>query len=268
MEKINLNNNIQMPAMGIGGWSQKKDAILEALSIGYRLIDTAAQYGNEAEVGAAIKESGIEREKIFLVTKLWTQDIRDRRVRAAFMESLQRLDTDYVDLYLIHWPAEGFEEAWLEMEELYKEGKIKAIGVSNFEPHHLEALVDAGATVVPAVNQVESHPYFSNKDVIEYCRKHGIVPEAWCPLGGPGSSELKDERIQSIAERHHKTTAQIILRWHLQRGVVTIPKSSKLERMKQNFDVFDFLLSDEDMSLINSLDCGKRLGAHPDTFDF
>ncbi len=268
MEYVELNNSISMPMLGIGGWSQKKDAILEALNIGYRLIDTAAQYGNEPEIGKAIIASGIDRKEIFLSTKLWTQDVRDHRVREAFEESLERLETDYIDLYLIHWPAEGFEDAWLEMEKLYDEGKIRAIGVSNCERHHLDSLIEKGASVVPVINQVEAHPYFSNKEIVDCCKDIGIVPEAWCPLGGPGSSEITDERICEIAGKHRKTEAQVILRWHIQKGVVVIPKSANPDRMRQNIDVFDFELTDVDMAVIDSLDCGRRLGPHPDTFDF
>lgn len=268
MEYVELNNGVIMPMLGIGGWSQKADAILEAINIGYRLIDTAAQYGNEAEIGKAIKESGIDRKEIFLSTKLWTQDVRDHRVREAFEESLDRLETDYIDLYLIHWPAEGFEDAWLEMEKLYREGRIKAVGVSNCEEHHLDSLIENGASVIPAVNQVEAHPYFSNKEIIDCCKRREIIPEAWCPLGGPGSSELSDEKINDIADRYGKTVAQVILRWHIQNGVVIIPKSANPERMRQNIDVFDFKIADEDMTIISNLDAGRRLGPHPDKFDF
>ncbi|WP_026496489.1 aldo/keto reductase [Butyrivibrio sp. WCD3002] len=268
MQYLKLNNGVSMPVIGIGGWSQKKENIIDALNVGYRMIDTAAQYGNESEVGGAIRDFGVGRGDIFLTTKLWTQDIREHRVKEAFEESLNRLGTDYVDLYLIHWPAEGFENAYLEMEKLYKEGKVRAIGVSNFEKHHLDALVQNGASVVPVVNQVEIHPYFSNSEIVDECNKRGTVPEAWCPLGGPGSSEMNDEKIQGVAEKYDKTIAQIILRWHIQRGVAVIPKSSNPERMKQNFDVFDFELDSRDMDIINELDCGKRLGAHPDNFDF
>ena len=268
MEYVSLNNGIKMPMVGIGGWAQKKENIIEAFNAGYRLVDTAAQYGNEPEVGAAIKESGLRREDIFLTTKLWTKDIREHRVRAAFEESLDRLQVDYIDLYLIHWPAEGFEDAWLEMEKLYKEGLIRSIGVSNFEKHHLDEIKKYGASVMPEVNQVEIHPYLSNSKIVECCKSEGIVPEAWCPLGGPGSSEMTDVKIKSIANKYGKTQAQVILRWHIQKGVVVIPKSSNPGRMSQNIDVFDFTLDSEDMHIIDSLECGKRLGAHPDTFDF
>ncbi len=265
---IYLNNDIKIPSIGMGGWAQKKEQILMALESGYRLLDTAAQYGNEEEFGAAIRETEVKREDIFLVTKLWTEDIRNKRVRDAFEESLTRLGTEYVDLYLIHWPAEGYEKAWLEMEKLYREGKIKAIGVSNFEKHHLESLKQNGATIVPSVNQVESHPYFRNQDVIDYCRSLGIIPEAWCPIGGPGKKETNEKIILEIAGEHGKTAPQIILRWQYQRGVIAIPKTSHFERMEENRNIFDFDLSLEEMEKINSLDRGARLGADPDHFDF
>ena len=268
MNRIRLNNGIEIPQLGIGGWAQKAEEIAEAIRQGYRLIDTAAQYGNEEEVGKAVRSSDIGREEVFLTSKLWTEDIRQRRTGKAFEESLKRLKTDYLDLFLIHWPAEGYQEAWLEMEKLYAEGRVRSIGVSNFEPHHLKALIDAGAEITPAVNQVELHPYFSNREVSKACKDSRIYMEAWCPLGGPGSGEMKDETIAGIADSHGKTPAQIILRWHIQNDVIVIPKSSKVERMKENFDVFDFSLSEEEMRLIDALERGKRLGAHPDHFDF
>ncbi len=257
-----------MPMIGIGGWAQKKENIVEALSAGYRMIDTAAQYGNEPEIGAAMAASEVRREDIFLTTKLWTQDVRERRVREAFEESLTRLGTDYVDLYLIHWPAEGFEEAYLVMEELYREKKIRALGVSNCESHHIDSIMSKGASVMPAVNQVEIHPYFPNCEIVDYCKEQGIVPEAWCPIGGPGSTELSDEKINEIAKRHGKTPAQVILRWHIQRGVVVIPKSSNPGRMRENLDIFNFEFDEDEMKCIDQLDCDRRLGPHPDTFDF
>ncbi len=268
MEFITLNNGVQMPCIGMGGWAQKSENIIDAINVGYRLIDTAAQYENEAEIGKAVAECGVPRDKLFVTTKLWTEDIRQRRVKEAFKESLNRLGLEYIDLYIIHWPAAGFEEAYLVMEELYREGFIKAIGVSNFEVHHLDELTLAGATITPAVDQIESHPYFTNDVVVEECKKRGIVPEAWCPLGGPGSGELNDDVIKQIAKIHNKTTAQVIVRWHYQRGVVAIPKTSNPERASVNRDVFDFILSEDEMKMISGLDKGLRLGAHPDNFDF
>lgn len=173
-----LNNGITIPQLGIGGFAQSKENILDALETGYRLIDTAAQYGNEDAVGFAIKESGIDRKEIFLTTKLWTEDIRQGRTREAFFDSLKRLQTEYVDLYLIHWPAVGFEKAWVEMTRLYQEGYIRAVGVSNFHLHHLDELKKV-SDIVPAVNQIESHPYFHNQELIDCCREREIAVEAW-----------------------------------------------------------------------------------------
>lgn len=267
-EMITLNNGVNIPAIGIGGWAQKKQNICDAIDIGYRMIDTAAQYGNESEIGDAISESGVSRSEIFITTKLWTQDIRDREVESALEKSLKNLRTDYVDLYLIHWPAFGFEEAWLKMEKLHKEGKIRAIGISNFEPHHLEELKMFGANIVPVINQIESHPYFSNQPLIDYMSERTVVSEAWCPLGGPQSGEMQDSIINNIAQKYGKSPAQIMLRWHVQRNVIVIPKSSNIVRMKENIDIFDFELDDDDMSQIKKLEQGRRLGAHPDNFNF
>lgn len=267
-KRVALNNGIYIPSIGMGGWAQTKEQILTALDVGYRLLDTAAQYGNEEEFGAALSECDIDRSEVFLTTKLWTEDIRKHRVRESFFESLKRLKTDYIDLYLIHWPAEGYEDAWLEMEELYEEKKIRAIGVSNFEIKHLENLKNKGASVKPAVNQIEIHPYFQNNKIVEYCKSEGILSEAWCPIGGPDNMESKDENIIQIANKYNKTPQQVILRWHCQRGVVTIPKTSKKERMIQNMDIYDFELDINEFELINSLDANKRLGANPNNFDF
>ncbi len=265
---LRLNNGIYIPPIGMGGWSQKKDQILMALDVGYRLLDTAAQYGNEDEFGAALSESGIHRNEIFLTTKLWTDDVRAHRTRDAFQESLERLRTDYVDLYLIHWPAEGYEDAWIEMEKLYTEKKIRAIGVSNFEIKHLESLKSHGASIKPCVNQIEIHPYFRNEMIVDYCRDEDILSEAWCPIGGPDNMESKDEHIIEIANEHNKTPQQIILRWHFQRGIIAIPKTSRVERMLENKDIFDFELNADEFEIINSLDMNKRLGANPNNFDF
>lgn len=267
MEYIRLNNGMEMPQLGIGGFSQSEDAIETALSLGYRLIDTAAQYENEEQVGAAIRNSSVGRDEIFLTTKLWTEDIRQNRTREAFFESLQRLKTDYVDLYLLHWPAEGFERAWLEMEKLQKEGYIRAIGVSNFHPKHFVKLEET-ASVSPVVNQVESHPRFNNRNLIIFCEKKDIRTEAWCPFGGTGARMLQNTTLLELAEKYQRTSAQIILRWDIQRGVIVIPRSAHRERMQENMQIFDFILSEEDMEKIDGLDAGRRLGADPENFLF
>lgn len=268
MEFYTLNNGVLIPKVGMGGWAQSKETILDAIKNGYTLIDTAAQYGNEEAVGEAIKESGVLRDKLFVCTKLWTDDIREHRTEKAFYESLSRLGLDYIDLFLIHWPAFGFEDAYIIMEDLYKKGYIRAIGVSNFEPHHLSALTEYGACVVPAVNQIELHPYFLNADSSEFSKNIGTYVEAWCPLGGPRSGELSDNVIKEISIKYHKTEAQVILRWHIQRNIIAIPKTSHIDRMKSNIEVFDFELTEEEITRITELDSGRRLGAHPDSFKF
>lgn len=267
MNYITLNNGILIPQLGIGGFAQDTDAIVQAIRLGYRLIDTAAQYGNEEQIGLAIQKCDVAREEMFLSTKLWTDDIRKRRTQDAFFESLERLQVDYVDLYLIHWPTEGYPEAWLEMEKLYREGYVRAIGVSNFHHIHLQQ-IEQVATVKPAVNQIESHPGFHNQELVDHCRKQNIHIEAWCPLGGAYGHILEDKTIIEIADRYGKTPAQIVLRWHMQRGIITFPKSSHVERMKTNLDIFDFVLSEDDMERIMFLDTGCRIGADPENFDF
>jgi diketogulonate reductase-like aldo/keto reductase len=272
MKNIKLNNGIEIPQLGLGVFQTPKgedtvNAVKWALEAGYRHIDTAKVYGNEADVGQAILESKVPREEIFLTTKLWNDDIRAERTKEAFEESLKALKTDYVDLYLIHWPVDGFQDAWKDMEDLYHEGKIKAIGVSNFHPHHLQELAKT-ATVKPVIDQLESHPYMNNQKVIDYCKENGIQPEVWSPLGGKDAAPLADPKIGEIAEKYNKTPAQVIIRWHIQRGVVVLPKSVHQERILSNFDVFDFKLSDEDMQSINALDRNQRVGSDPDNFDF
>ncbi|OOB79469.1 MAG: glyoxal reductase [Epulopiscium sp. Nuni2H_MBin003] len=272
--EFTLNNGMKMPAIGLGVWQTEKgsetvDAVKSALNVGYRHIDGAMIYKNEAEVGTGIKESGVNRDEIFLTTKLWNTDTRNRTVAKAYQTSLDTLGLDIVDLYLIHWAVDGYVEAWSELEKLYDEKKIKSIGVSNFQIHHLEEIAKT-AKYVPAVNQIESHPYFANQELINYCQQKGIIVTAYCPLGGArsGGSILKDPVITEIADKIKKTPAQVILRWHLQRGVVAIPKSKSPERIKENFDVFDFSLSDEDMNKISALNTNIRHNADPDNVTF
>ncbi|MGL6201271.1 MAG: aldo/keto reductase [Lachnospiraceae bacterium] len=269
---IRLNNSVEMPMLGLGVWQSEfgkatEDAVKWALEAGYRHIDTAMIYQNEESVGKGIKESKVAREEIFLTTKLWNDDVRAGNTLQAFERSLQRLAVDYVDMYLIHWPVDGFTEAWRVMEDLYQQGKIKAIGVSNFHQTHLEKL-NSEAKVVPAINQIESHPMFHNQKLIDYCQGKGIAVSAWSPLGGSQGNLLKDERLLKMADKYNKTTAQIILRWDIQREIVVIPKSVHKERIISNMKIFDFELSQEDMDTINSLNQDKRTGADPDNFDF
>lgn len=267
-----LNNDVLIPQVGLGVFQTPDgrttvDAVHAALECGYRHIDTASIYGNEKSVGEAISTSGVPREDVFITTKLWNEDIRRHRTMDAFQESLDRLGTDYVDLYLIHWPAEGWQDAWDAMQEIYRSGRAHAIGVSNFAKNHLDELL-ANTDVKPAVNQIESSPTFPNQDMVDYCHALGIAVEAWSPLGGTGSDLLKDERLIEIGEKYGKSSAQVVIRWHLQRDVIVLPKSVHNTRIQQNIHVFDFELDDEDMRRISAMDTGTRNGADPNDFDF
>ncbi|WP_195276404.1 aldo/keto reductase [Anaerotruncus rubiinfantis] len=272
MQEVSLNNGVKIPQFGLGVFKtpegeQTVSAVKWALEAGYRHIDTAKVYGNEKGVGLGIQESKVPREEIFLTTKLWNDDIRAGRTREAFAESLAALQTDYVDLYLIHWPADGYERAWAVMEELYQEGKIKAIGVSNFQKRHLECL-EKTAKIAPAVNQIEAHPYFSNQELIDYCKARRIVVEAYRPLGGTGGNLLEDETLRALAQKYERTPAQIALRWAIQRDTVVVAKSTHQERIVSNMKIFDFVLSDTDMETIDGLNRNTRLGSDPDNFNF
>lgn len=266
-----LNNGLKMPWLGFGVFQIEdggsvESAVRTALDVGYRSIDTAAIYKNEAGVGQAIKDSGIAREDIFLTTKVWNDAQRDNSVAQAFEDSLERLGTDYVDLYLVHWPvANCYEATWKEMEKIYQSGRAKAIGVSNFQIHHLKDIL-ATAEVVPAVNQVEFHPRLRQPELMQFCKDNKIQLEAWSPLMQGHLGE--ESEIVALAEKYGKTPAQIILRWDIQHEVVTIPKSATPSRIAENAQVFDFELSQDDMAVLDALDQGKRFGPDPDTFDF
>ena len=270
--ELQLNNGTAIPQLGFGVFraqdgTETESAVRWALEAGYRHIDTAKIYGNEVSVGRALRDSGLPREKVFLTTKLWTKDVRAKRTRQAFEESLEALQTDYLDLYLIHWPAEGFAQAWAEMEQLYWDGRVRAIGVSNFHRHHLEEL-SRTAQIQPMVNQIESHPYLTNQPLINYCQGQGITVEVWSPLGGGKANLLEDQTILTLAQKYNRTPAQIVIRWHLQRGVAVMPKSVHQERIISNRQVFDFTLLDEDMDVIQKLNCDLRVGSDPDNFTF
>lgn len=266
-----LNSGVEMPWLGLGvhgldDGPEVEQAVLHALEIGYRSIDTATIYKNERGVGRAIRESGIPREDIFLTTKIWNDDQREKRPLAAFRESLKRLDTEYVDLYLVHWPVEGcYKATWREMERIYQSGHVKAIGVSNFMQHHLEDLLN-DSRIVPSVNQVEFHPRLIQRELLAYCRNHDIRVEAWSPL--MHGEVVTEPIVMKVAEEYSRTPAQIVLRWDLQHGVVTIPKSGNAERIAENAQIFDFELSQEDMEQLDALDEGRRIGPDPFAFDF
>mgnify|MGYP002625337996 CR=1 FL=1 len=250
-----LSNNIKMPAIGFGTYkSGNEDETAEivsyALKVGYRQIDTASFYGNEIGIGKGIKNSGIDREEIFIVTKIWNYDHGYENTIKACNESLKKLQVEYLDLYLIHWPNELNAETWRALEYLYQCGKVKAIGVCNFKIGHLEELKKT-AQIMPMVNQIEIHPLSAKEEMLQYCQKNNIQLVAWSPImrGRVFSNEL----IIGLSEKYKKTIAQIILRWHVQRGVIPIPKSSNKERIKENLNIFDFEISNEDMKIINSL---------------
>lgn len=269
---ITLNNGTVIPQVGLGVFQTPDgettvNAVQTALENGYRHIDTAMIYRNEASVGEGIRRAGVPREDFFLTTKLWNDDIRAHRGLDAFQESLDRLGLDYVDLYLIHWPADGWQQAWEDLQTIYASGRAKAIGVSNFQQHHIEELLK-NSDVVPAVDQIESSPQFTNQELIDFLAGKGIHAEAWSPLGGTGGNLLAEPVLTEIGAKYGKSAAQVVIRWHIQRGVVVLPKSTHAERIKQNFDVFDFNLSDEDMAAVTALNTGHRNGADPDNFDF
>ncbi|UOQ86684.1 aldo/keto reductase [Gracilibacillus salinarum] len=266
-----LNNGTEIPAIGLGVYKAEAgeevyQAVKSALELGYRHIDTASLYGNEEGVGQAIKDSDVPREEIFVTTKVWNDEQGYEKTKAAFTHSLERLQMDYVDLYLVHWPVPGkFKETYQALEEIYRDGKAKAIGVSNFEPHHLEELLET-AEVKPVVNQVELHPQLQQQAVREFCDKHNILVEAWAPLGK--ARYFDHEVLQKLANKYNKKPSQIIVRWQYQSGIITIPKSVHKERQRENVDIFDFELTEQDMNAMKTIDANNRLGAHPDEFDY
>jgi len=255
---VPLNNGVEMPLLGFGvfqmqGAEECERSVYEAIRTGYRLIDTAAAYGNEAAVGNAIKRSGVAREDLFVTTKLWIQDAGYASTKQAFERSLQRLQLEYLDLYLIHQPFGDVYGAWRAMEELYREGRMRAIGVSNFQPDRLMDLI-VHNQVLPAVNQIETHPFNQQLSTQKFLQDNQVQIESWGPFAEGKHNIFQNELLRSIADKHHKTVAQIILRWLTQRGVVAIPKSVREERIVENFNVFDVELSPEDMQAIATLD--------------
>lgn len=270
-----LHNGVEMPWFGLGVFKVEDgpelvEAVKSAIKAGYRSIDTAAIYGNEKAVGEGIregiKEAGISREDLFITSKVWNSDQGYETTLAAYEESLKKLELDYLDLYLVHWPVEGkYNDTWRALETLYKEERVRAIGVSNFQVHHLQDVL-AGAEIKPMINQVEYHPRLTQKELQAFCKEQGIQMEAWSPL--MQGQLLDNETLQEIAHKHGKTTAQIILRWDLQNEVVTIPKSTKEQRIIANADIFNFELTKEDMEKIDALNENHRVGPDPDNFDF
>jgi diketogulonate reductase-like aldo/keto reductase len=265
-----LNNGHKMPWLGFGVYKindgqEVEQAVRYALEAGYRSIDTAAAYENERGIGNAISESGIPREDIFLTTKVWNDAQREKRILAAFDESLKRLRTEYVDLYLVHWPVKGcYQETWQVMAEIYQSGRARAIGVSNYMVHHLEEIL-SDSQLVPAVNQIEFHPFLVQPELLKFCHEHKIQVEAWSPL--MRGQIVNESSVQKMAEKYDKTPAQIVLRWDLQHEVVTIPKSAHPDRIVENAKIFDFELSHADMEELDGLDEGKRVGPDPDNFN-
>jgi diketogulonate reductase-like aldo/keto reductase len=266
--KVILNNGIEMPVFGLGtylsGSSRKtKDVVMFALKLGYRHIDTARFYGNERDVGEAMKKSGIPREEIFVTTKLWNSDHGFNRALKAFEESLEDLDLDYVDLYLIHWPVQNLRnESWRALEKLQVEGKCRAIGVSNYTIGHVRELLDI-SPVMPAVNQVEFSPYLFQKDLLEFCRSNDIQLESYSPL--TKGRMLDDPRLFEIGKKYSKSPAQVLIRWTLQKEVIVIPKSSRKDRIRENADVFDFEISVEDMDRLDAFNKNLRVSWDPTT---
>ena len=258
MQNITLNNGIEMPLLGFGVFqvpdlNECESAVLDAIETGYRLYDTAAVYMNESAVGNAVRKSGVVREDLFITTKLWVQDTGFEKTKRAFERSLNRLQMDYLDLYLIHQPFGDIHGSWRAMEELYKAGKIRAIGISNFQPDRVMDII-AFNEVVPAVNQIETHPFNQQTEVHQFLEENNVQIESWGPFAEGKNNLFQNEVLHTIAEKHSKSVAQVVLRWLIQRGVVAIPKSVKKERIKENFNIFDFELSPADMEAFGILD--------------
>lgn len=268
MNFVTLNNGLKMPQLGFGVWQVDNDqaevAVAKAIEVGYTSIDTAMIYQNESGVGRAIQASSVPREELFITTKVWNSDQGYENTIRAFDDSLERLGLDYVDLYLIHWPTPEFDQyvdTYKALEKLYHDGRVKAIGVCNFDIEHLERILKE-CDVKPVLNQIECHPYLDQKELKDFCAKHEIFVEAWSPLQ-QGGEVLNEEIIQKIAKVHGKSPAQIVLRWHLQNNTIVIPKSVTPARIEENFNVFDFELSSNEMEEINKLNRNERKGPNP-----
>ena len=273
MINVKLNNGIEMPILGLGIYkiTDKKElynAVKWAVDSGYRKFDTAQFYDNERELGEAIRKTGIDREKVFITTKIWNTNQGYKSTRESFEESLKKLNMDYVDLLLIHWPGqkkERYLDTWRALENIYQIKKARAIGVSNFEIKHLNDIF-ANCVIAPVINQIERHPNLNRKELIEFCKSHNMNIEAWSPLAR--GKLIDNKTLESIAEKYNKTVAQIILRWNIENKIVVIPKSITKERIEENIDIFDFSLEEEDIKKIDSMNNNKRTGLDPMEFDF
>jgi len=269
--KVKLNNGVEMPWFGLGVWQvedgdEAKNSVKAAIKAGYIGIDTAAAYKNEKSVGEAIRESGANRDDLFITSKVWNGDQGYDETLAAFDATMEKLGLDVLDLYLIHWPVKGkYKDTWRAMEKLYKDGRIRSIGVSNFQPHHLDDLL-ADAEVVPAVNQVEFHPLLTQNELLNYCAQKGIQVEAWSPLAR--GLLFDNEVVKGLGDKYGKSPAQILLRWVLDKGVVVLTRSVKESRIVENADLFDFTLTPEDVTALEALNKNERTGPDPDNFNF
>lgn len=273
MDYQELNNGLKIPVLGLGVFrmDDKKEAyksIRKAIDLCYRHIDTAMIYENEEPVGKAIRESGVDRADFFVTTKLWIDDIKNDNAQNALDSSLRKLGLDYVDLYLVHWPIKDkYVSIWKDMERIAATDKVRAVGVSNYQENHLKEILDL-RSLVPAVNQIELHPYLSQNDLVEFCTQHNIKIESWSPLCANKNNLLDEQILKDLAEKYSKTPAQIILRWNIERGLIVIPKSSNPGRQKENINLFDFSLTAEDIEKVNSLNKDLRVGPHPDIVGF
>lgn len=266
-----LRNGIEIPYLGLGVFLVKdpaecENAVKAAIKNGYRSIDTATRYENESFVGNALKAVDVPREELFITTKVWVSNFGYEETKQALHRSLEEMQLDYLDLYLIHWAAPNYAETWRAMEDLYEEGLVKAIGVCNFQIHHLEKLKET-ARITPMLNQIETHPLFHQKELREYMEQHGIAHEAWAPMAQGRENLFENPTLQTIGEKYGKTTAQVMLRWHLQRDTIIIPKSIHEHRIIENANLFDFALTDEDMQAIDQLDTGSRIFGDPDDIE-
>lgn len=274
MKNLTLNNGVSIPQLGLGtyriGSSEESvyNAVRSAIDQGYRHIDTAAFYQNEAPIGKAIRDSGISRDNLFVTTKLWGDDIVNERIEQAFDKSMRLLDIDYLDLYLVHWPVKNkVAYAWQKLEQIYAAEKTRAIGVSNHLQHHLEEILNIAETK-PAVNQIEYHPYLTSEQLVSWCKSHDIICQSWSPLGSSKIPLLEEETLIEIGNKYQKSSAQIVLRWNIEQGIITIPKSSNAKRQAENYNIFDFQLTPDEVKEISALNKDYRTGIHPDEIGF